>query len=762
MNIPKIFVKRNTEWLSVNELFSMGVNKEIFEKEEVLSRKNGAGVEYLAASIKSQYLRNKNYIPDNTLVVDLIEIAKQIEDSDMGMNFIDVLNVAEVDKTILVDGYANGKLTKGVDLRRMHELWLPDARPKDKPKSIDDVILAQEKVRENIPSISIKSKKVSSLMAYGFILKNYMNSSPQQIAKELGMDKRTVELVLIKEGKLVMSQSEIDKALREMSHGQKMARKINHKLSIFDFAVLSGYSYPQVKNLIEYGLLETVVSHQNVSENSNIEISKRSAIYHFRKMDDPKYKKFAQKVMIKPQYVPPTRVSDNACDSSYKGFDSHIYFVKSIKLMNDNEFRSLSEKVKNAYDSILKALSPTELMKTFMDFTYLLVEKDSTNLDDYFDPVIDKETFTRLYEEYQELIKVSGEGKQKLSNIVKKTNLKRETIEYLASAMQNITWSTRVLDEEARISEKFAESLVIDSPSKALSFSYYNKKTRAARKKIKSIYKKIKMNNSEIEDIYDTIQKNLCVLTSVKEELVLRNLGYAAFKAKYNNVRYTNAVEGLMRASELFDFRKGYKFSTYATWWIKQKMKKNYYDYGRTIRIPVHAHNTLSTIQKIERKLRKEFGKTPTKKEIFHSYNALYIEKPLSYKIFNKLLDISRSTVSLDKHIYNHSKSLESGATLIDTIFYQNYSTPEDTASKKSVYHEIIKQLQTISAREEMVLRNRFGVFPGENYGKDKTLEEVGQRINLTRERVRQIEEKALGRLRHHTRSKKLRPLLDY
>jgi RNA polymerase primary sigma factor len=270
----------------------------------------------------------------------------------------------------------------------------------------------------------------------------------------------------------------------------------------------------------------------------------------------------------------------------------------------------------------------------------------------------------------------------------------------------------------------------------------------AARKKIKKVEEEARLTESVLRETMSEILAGECMAEKAKAALIEANLRLVvSIGKKYTNrgLQFLDLIQegniGLMRAVDKFDYKRGYKFSTYATWWIRQGITRAIADQSRTIRIPVHMIETMNKLVRTTRLLVQQLGREPSPDEI-----AERMELPLD-KV-RRILKLAKEPLSLDTPVGD-----EDDAHLGDFIEDKSAISPSDAVISQDLADQTRKVLATLTPREEKVLRMRFGI--GEN--SDHTLEEVGQTFNVTRERIRQIEAKALRKLGHASRSKQLK-----
>ena len=295
----------------------------------------------------------------------------------------------------------------------------------------------------------------------------------------------------------------------------------------------------------------------------------------------------------------------------------------------------------------------------------------------------------------------------------------------------------QIVDEDARDRELFEQALAdvgLDDPVKMYLKDIGRVPLLSAEEEI-DLAKR--MQENDISARKRLSEANLRLVVSIAKRYVGRGMLFLDLIQEGNL--------GLMKAVEKFDYQKGFKFSTYATWWIRQSITRAIADQARTIRIPVHMVETINKLTRVQRMLLQDLGREPTPAEIAEKMGV-------TEDRVREIQKIAQDPVSLETPIGE-----EEDSHLGDFIEDEKTATPSDSVAFTMLKEQLLNVLDTLTPREEKVLRLRYGI----DDGKPRTLEEVGREFNVTRERIRQIEAKALRKLRHPSRSKKLKDFLE-
>ena len=361
--------------------------------------------------------------------------------------------------------------------------------------------------------------------------------------------------------------------------------------------------------------------------------------------------------------------------------------------------------------------------------------KETTKADQLIDSAKVKGVLT-----HEEIISQLNETEMQSSNLEKLLDeLESKNIEIVDEFPEDMEPDSKELQEEEEVAEEelknvIPEGISIDDPVKMYLKEIGRVPLLSAEEEIDIAQR---MGEGDMEAKRKLTEANLRLVVSIAKRYVGRGMLFLDLIQEGNL--------GLIKAVEKFDWKKGYKFSTYATWWIRQAITRAIADQARTIRIPVHMVETINKLIRVTRQLLQEYGRDPLPDEIAR-------EMGIPEEKVREIIKIAQEPVSLETPIGE-----EEDSHLGDFIPDDDAPAPEESAAFTLLKEQLIEVLDTLTPREEKVLRLRFGL----DDGRARTLEEVGKEFNVTRERIRQIEAKALRKLRHPSRSKKLRDFLE-
>ena len=408
-------------------------------------------------------------------------------------------------------------------------------------------------------------------------------------------------------------------------------------------------------------------------------------------------------------------------------------------------------------------------------------EADPFDDDAGLDPVKAKEKFEALRVLYQDTIAAEKKSGGKKKHVAKREELARFFMDIKLSPRQfnKLSRKMRNMLDEIRAQERMLMDLCVNKAKlqrKVFINAFVNNETnlnwlkdheskpyyqelekflpdiQRAQKKMLNLEEHMRMTIAEIKEVNRRLSIGEAKARRAKKEMVEANLRLViSIAKKYTNrgLQFLDLIQegniGLMKAVDKFEYQRGYKFSTYATWWIRQAITRSIADQARTIRIPVHMIETINKLNRISRQLLQETGLEPTPEELSRRMN-------IPEDKIRKILKIAKEPISMETPIGDDEDS-----HLGDFIEDSNTISPIDAATNFGLSEAVQKVLGSLTPREAKVLRMRFGI----NMNTDHTLEEVGKQFDVTRERIRQIEAKALRKLRHPSRAEQLRSFLE-
>ncbi len=468
----------------------------------------------------------------------------------------------------------------------------------------------------------------------------------------------------------------------------------------------------------------------------------------------------------------------------------YLQEMGKVPLLTREQEIELAEGIENAEQSVKRMISPTVYMFRELKLFQQKVEANKFSMDEITKTGsgVGKNRFMKnlsaalkCLEDFLEAEKNPGATKtgedsaadekrcrtaEKVYKAVDKLNLRQNEFEAVSEKMEkHLAEIKKAREEISRIerdsglpAEQIAGLLRKKKPAasakkfKKIELQGMDKSIKASKRKIKTIEREAKMDYRELSRLVESVVEEKNLVKKMKRQLVEHNLRLVVSIAKkytYRGLSLLDLIQegniGLMKAVDRFEYRRGYKFSTYATWWIRQAVTRAIADQARTIRIPVHMVETMNKLMGVSHQLVQELGREPNTREI--AQRMCIPEDKV-----RGILKLAKEPISLETPVGDEGDSYFG-----DFIEDKRATTPSKAAAVMMLREQVEKVLDTLAERERDVLRYRFGLVDDSTH----TLEEVGAVFNVTRERVRQIESKALQKLRHPTRRKELRGFLD-
>ncbi len=531
------------------------------------------------------------------------------------------------------------------------------------------------------------------------------------------------------------------------------------------------YQKDEVHDLISKGRKRGYLLFEEIDKTFDSDVDSDASFNDFlTSMDEYGIKILDTKRDVAPKRRKSDLVSLHGLERTTDPVKLYLREMGNISLLTREGEIAIAREIERGEKSIIKALSKTRLVLNEILSLEDLIKEDPDIIYEMFDLSEDEIAEGKLEAKKKQImskIKKVRELSNQLDSIpnLKKNTLKRGRIIVEMSKIireLNIRPSHReaiidALHEKLKAINELEEqkeelALSLNRTKSIKQSALLKQKIKEVDKQLKDFQKQIGLDSQNLRKTLRSISTGKKISNQSKKELVAANLRLVVSIAKkYSNrgLQFLDLIQegnmGLMKAVDKFEYRRGYKFSTYATWWIRQAITRAIADQARTIRIPVHMIETINKLIRISRSLVQEIGREPTCEEIAKKMD-------MSVNKVRKIIKIAQEPISLETPIGE-----EEDSHLGDFIEDKVLPSPPDTVININLREQIGEALKSLTEREAKVLKMRFGLGDGNEH----TLEEVGQQFKVTRERIRQIEAKALRKLKHPSRSRKLKSFTD-
>ncbi|MFW5991487.1 MAG: sigma-70 family RNA polymerase sigma factor [Candidatus Nanoarchaeia archaeon] len=746
---------KDTSWISESYLKNHGIDGRFIEGLN-WSRQNHNGREYLACEVKGLLIKEGLLKRGNGFhgLVDPINFANTLSRNYDDVSIDRVFGRLEQDSSLWGRVVQKDTVKRGIPAERISDFF----EVGNNSYSIDHIVQASSRLKEKIPEIKLESDVYNPFEAMAYVLNN--SARPRDIAYEIGEDVNKIELLLYKHDMLPLNDDEVEERLEKFEKGKKEIPACPD--SIFDFygemklselVSKAGIPYEDLNKLIRAGFLECYNVFDTTLEKR---VSGRSALYHFRELysGNEEYKEKVDEILSSEESFTNLFSAGVNQNSSFNKYISKLTKIPHFTREQEKEYANLIKECKN---NIVFEAASTPFMKKEIDRLYEHAQHRTIGfVNAFLYRIRDNESLEDLARHFMNGYEHLHNGE--MAEFVTGLQLHESVTEKVVKQLKNVYWDLKIIDQQKRLYNENFQSGNRFRQARRKVFNDRLKYKLESRKN--DILAALGMSQGELEGKVEKIIGYEAKVSELRDEFIIRNTRLALKLSKQIPYSFSYAMEGLIRAIESFEPERGFKFSTYATWWIRQKTHRGYQNTANLIRKPVHFLSNISKVHEIERKMIHKLQRYPTIDELWEGYKQTTNEN-ISFSKFESMFNLSLSTKSLDDTMNSGNSYERNEKRMVDFIENPNtglhYLTPEELVEKQEQKSVTANVLEELSESELNILQMRFG-FNGEN---EHTLDEAGEKMGVTRERIRQLEKRAIKKLRHPKRSKRLRQFLN-